>query len=55
MYISEFSLETNYLLKKEKKILKLQNYVIRSLSVLLDFSLTVKAASHACVIRIGQP
>ena len=25
------------------------------LSLLLDFSLTVKAAPHECVIRTGQP
>ena len=27
----------------------------KELKVLLDFSLTVKAAPHECVIRTGQP
>ena len=35
-----------------------QNYAKRGLeecSVFVDFSLTVKAAPHECVIRTGQP
>ena len=29
--------------------------IVRCTSVLLDFSLTVKAAPHECVIRTGKP
>ena len=35
--------------------LKVDTNSRRTLSILSDFSLTVKAAPHECVIRTGQP
>ena len=34
---------------------KVNTFYLCNLSVLLDFSLTVKAAPHECVIRTSQP
>ena len=42
-------------LDKNNQIKANLNYIINIFIVLLDFSLTVKAASHECVIRTSQP
>ena len=49
-YLVRFEVMSNHLFEFE-----IQEETKALTAVLLDFSLTVKAAPHECVIRTGQP